>query len=834
MLPGIHRFARKISFRKNGDPLLPETLAEAHVRDPLIPALVSREYPVAPAVALTADSRLRDRFLLGTTMPHRIIVLSDGTGNSAAKVWRTNVWRVFDFLDLTGSDQTAKYDDGVGSSSFKPLALLGGAFGWGLKRNVIDLYKFICRNYRQASAELPTGSQIFAFGFSRGAFTVRILIGLMLQQGLVPYQSEADLDMRAKGAYRAFRAERFHSVLRVEWLFRKFRDSLISLLDRIAGQKPYTKSDNLVIPSIEFVGLWDTVAAYGLPIDEMTRGFSRWIWPLELPTRTLDPRVNRACHALALDDERTTFHPVLWNEKGEKPPTPDREGKVWLKDERISQVWFVGAHSNVGGGYPDDALAYIPLYWMMEEARARGLRFKVPPADPDAFRRAASARDIDGRQYDSRSGVAGYYRYGPRKIADLYHVRFSHQEGDYVDIEMPKIHETALLRLRSGGNAYAPLGMPARYAVAMSNGQILQGAANPYETPAEADARAVEQEKIWNLVWLRRIVYFATLAASFHLGAFWLFHELKPEREFQSPIRLVSEFVRLVESFLPRQVVHWWTDYYAANPVSFAVGLIAVAGFIWLGSRLGAQIADSMRVIWNARLKVTTIGKSPLHRAVYAFRTSTPYQLMLDTARRHVLPFLSAVFLVWLGLGTLSHFLFNVADSAGAFCQETDASQQQTIEKKGDTSKELQFSTRALCFATGVVVEPGQKYSLTITMPSPWQNGANPLGYWTSEAPDWQGRVAGYVTDPLRRVFFRPWFRLLARIGSTGVAEDFLDPILLRGKPMTTYWAETKKTDRGGELFLYVNGPVLPLPWIADAFYRRHSGEARIVIERES
>ena len=85
-----------------------------------------------------------------------------------------------------------------------------------------------------------------------------------------------------------------------------------------------------------------------------------------------------------------------------------------------------------------------------------------------------------------------------------------------------------------------------------------------------------------------------------------------------------------------------------------------------------------------------------------------------------------------------------------------------------------------------------------------------------------------------RRVFFRPRFRLLARIGSKGVAEDFLDPVVIRGKPVTTYWAEIKKTDRGGELFLYVNGPVLPLPWIADFPYRRHSGDAQIVIERES
>jgi hypothetical protein len=547
-------------------------------------------------------------------------------------------------------------------------------------------------------------------------------------------------------------------------------------------------------------------------------------------------RQHRECAAddPALDDERTTFHPVLWNEKGEKPPTLDKDGKVWVRDERISQVWFVGSHSNVGGGYPDDALAYIPLYWVMDEARARGLRFKVAPADPDAFRRAASARDKDGRQYDSRAGIAGYYRYGPRKITDLCHMHVSDQEGDSVDIDMPKIHETALLRLRSGGNAYAPIGIPAKYAVTMSDGEIVHGVKNTYEPPDEAAARAVEQEKIWNLVWLRRIVYFATVLASFHLGAFWLFHDADPEREFKSPIRLVSEFVRLVESFLPRQVVHWWTDYYAANPIWFAVGIIAVAGFIWLGSRLGAQITDSMRLIWNADLKAATIEKSTLHRSIYAFRTSTPYQLALDTARRHVLPFLSAVFLVWLGLGVLSHFFFNVADSAGAFCHETDPAQRTVLKKKGDTSKELTFSTRALCFATGVEVEPGQKYSLTITMPSPWQDGTNPIGYWTSQAPNWEGKVAGHVTDPLRRVFFRPWFRLLARIGSKGVAEDFLDPILLRDKPVTTYWAETKKTDRDGELFLYVNGPVLPLPWIADVFYRGHRGEARIVVERES
>ena len=110
-------------------------------------------------------------------MAQNIILLSDGTGNAASSIWHTNVWRTFKSIDLTGADQIACYDDGVGTSSFKPLAILGGAFGWGLKRNVLQLYKFLCRNYQAES-------KIFAFGFSRGAFTIRVLVGLLTQEGL--------------------------------------------------------------------------------------------------------------------------------------------------------------------------------------------------------------------------------------------------------------------------------------------------------------------------------------------------------------------------------------------------------------------------------------------------------------------------------------------------------------------------------------------------------------------------------------------------------------------------------------------------------------------------
>ncbi len=210
-------------------------------------------------------------------MAKRIIVLSDGTGNSAAQVWRTNVWRTFEAIDLTGSDQVAFYDDGVGTSSFKPLAILGGVFGYGLKRNVLELYKFLCRNYKSGADYGPDepGDAIYGFGFSRGAFTIRVLTGLVLDQGLAKASTEAELDDLALEAYRNYRTRHFKTKTGIERPFRLLRDFLLR-------RKPTgTISEARLSPTIAFLGLWDTVAAYGLPVDEMTRGVSRYLWPLD-------------------------------------------------------------------------------------------------------------------------------------------------------------------------------------------------------------------------------------------------------------------------------------------------------------------------------------------------------------------------------------------------------------------------------------------------------------------------------------------------------------------------------------------------------------------------
>ena len=138
-----------------------------------------------------------------TAQGKSIFLFADGTGNSSAKLFKTNVWRMYEAIDF-GLDSRGKYaqigyyDNGVGTSNFKPLALLGGIFGIGLKANVLRLYTFLCRNYQPHD-------RIYAFGFSRGAFTIRMLVGLVATQGILKPDTDAELSYQVQDAYRHFR-----------------------------------------------------------------------------------------------------------------------------------------------------------------------------------------------------------------------------------------------------------------------------------------------------------------------------------------------------------------------------------------------------------------------------------------------------------------------------------------------------------------------------------------------------------------------------------------------------------------------------------------------------
>ena len=301
-------------------------------------------------------------------MAKTLIVLSDGTGNSAAKLFKTNVWKLYEALDLTpSSDQIALYDDGVGTSRFKPWALLTGAFGFGLKRNVIRMYVFLSRHFHnetEAQKTLPEGKrqppELYGFGFSRGAFAIRVVAGLVLRQGLVPLASEAEMRRMAVLSYREYRKQCFHTKFGIEKPFRALRDAVVRCIDWAKSRPDYQTSQNTTKDvRFRFLGVWDTVAAYGMPVEELRYAIDKLIFPLRFTSSNLLDKVDCARHALSIDDERSSFAPLLWD---------------YENGERLKQVWFAGVHANVGGGYPDDSQSSLPLVWIAAEAAGQGLR----------------------------------------------------------------------------------------------------------------------------------------------------------------------------------------------------------------------------------------------------------------------------------------------------------------------------------------------------------------------------------------------------------------------------------------------------------------------------
>jgi hypothetical protein len=617
-------------------------------------------------------------------MPKNIVLLSDGTGNSAAKLFKTNVWRIYDCLDLRNPDeQVACYDDGVGTSTFAPLALLGGAMGFGLKRNVLRLYRFLCEQYEP-------GDRIFAFGFSRGAFTIRTLLGLIACQGIIrvrankyvtPAEAAAarslgararaiarpdeptthvvtdapalatatrttmsggELTRLSKRAYQAFRENNFDQAMPIVWVARALRDGYINFRDR--GQSRYDPEKNYQVTKggITFVGLWDTVDAYGLPVDELTQGVNKWIWPLSFAELKLSDRVGKACHAVAMDDERHTFHPVLWDEADEP------QDAAHLDEERVSQVWFAGVHTNVGGGYPNDALSAVSLEWIATEAAKREIRFLG-----EQLRHAIDKRDPLGKMYDSRRGLGAYYRYNPRKILHLTNGQV-HEQGfgggtwptpaPTVTIKRPKIHESVVTRIKSAPDFYAPIGLPEHYAVVKADdGRILTGpeyaSTYGFETPDKSAARTRAQEAAWNYVWWRRIAYFAAVIIS--LGIV-----LRPMRdgavardaiaEPSAPSRLIT----FVGSFLPDMAAPWM-NYYAAYPSELAVGLGALGLMLLWGRALRARIGACMHQIW--RFAIAPVRQADLQLPqpwglLYRARQHPYYHASFAVFKRKLLP----------------------------------------------------------------------------------------------------------------------------------------------------------------------------------------------------
>ncbi len=360
-------------------------------------------------------------------MAKNIVICSDGTGNSAVKDRGTNVFRIFESIDLNGhrlnpklDPQVPIYDDGVGTEDFRPLKIFAGVTGWGLSRNVKQIYKELCRIY-------DPGDRIFLFGFSRGAFTVRTLAGFILKCGIIDAQKQPTakaFDGCVNRAYKAYRG--------------CYRTVLMRLL---RGEATDTATEEFKVrfcygqqTRIHFIGVWDTVDAVGLPF-HVSDLINALIYRFKFPNQRLSEQVDHAYHALAVDDDRHSFHPLLWDQRASNP------GRL----QKIEQVWFAGAHANVGGGYPKQGLSLTAMHWLMTKAQNAGLRFI-----PDEYKYYRDHANVDDKLYDPRAGVGVFYRWKPRDIAQL-----CRENG-----VTPAIHLSVMERIAHGTEDYSPGNLP--------------------------------------------------------------------------------------------------------------------------------------------------------------------------------------------------------------------------------------------------------------------------------------------------------------------------------------------------------------------------------------
>ena len=270
----------------------------------------------------------------------RLVVCCDGTWNKPDNEAITNVEKLARTVQsdpnaTAGAYQLVYYVSGVGAGSYTVDRLLGGAFGFGLFHNVIACYRFLAQNYEP-------GDEIFIIGFSRGAYTARSVAGMLGRVGLLTKVSLVEERLPAA----------VHMYQRIDMPEGAFGESVDEF-----------KHDHCHPATVTFLGVFDTVGALGVPgLKRLTPRFH---------DVQLSGQVLRARHALAVDETRLKFAPTFW-EAAEDPPGAPTE------DERVKQVWFEGAHSDVGGGYRETGLSDTSLLWMAREAHDAGLVFDVP------------------------------------------------------------------------------------------------------------------------------------------------------------------------------------------------------------------------------------------------------------------------------------------------------------------------------------------------------------------------------------------------------------------------------------------------------------------------
>jgi len=366
-----------------------------------------------------------------------IIICSDGTGNSDTGT-PSNVRRLFDLLIQKSPTQVALYDPGVGTEPrqagtgrlrYTADHLRSLWFGTGVEENLIQLYAWLVEKYQP-------GDRVFLFGFSRGAFTVRALAGLLHVCGVV--RPERSLVTRAVMLYRTSES-RIKAARRQRGLPAKFgRDETTDHASFDADARDFKVQFGQSC-TVDLLGIWDTVKAYG------------WLWPRSFPALRHNASVTAVRHAVSLDERRAVFKMTSWGD--------------W--NSRVREVWFAGDHSDVGGGHQrgNSALADAALRWMLGEATDAGLLLN-PDKQAEITRIEERGREAATATPNNLFWRGGFCAdslprveldnavYPPRRSGRVFWFDGRRKPGDHAAAATVLIHESVQRRYVSADGKY--------------------------------------------------------------------------------------------------------------------------------------------------------------------------------------------------------------------------------------------------------------------------------------------------------------------------------------------------------------------------------------------
>ncbi|MBF0610145.1 MAG: DUF2235 domain-containing protein [Magnetococcales bacterium] len=550
-------------------------------------------------------------------MAKNIVVCSDGTGNKGGYGADSNVFKIYQSLDLTEDakiEQVAMYDHGVGTSSNPIWRTLGGAMGLGFKQNVMDGYDFLCRHYQ-------AGDKIFLFGFSRGAATVRALACMVQVCGLIKFSEcnqENEYNYLLKKAWLHYQyviagsigkffmfiydhASYYTSILKQKIFGNQQQPNTYIVSDYILPINKCHQFDSTNDNKIHFLGIWDTVSALGFP-EKMGQGmgviFNVLNWLLKIlgiinHKYQADYAVRQVYHALALDDNRVAFLPKVWQE-------------TTSQGVQVHQVWFAGAHSNVGGGYPRAGMSNVALAWMMKHASTNGLCLA-----PKTLQEVKAKANVDDLLYNPRDGLAALFRYTARDVAKLCHDLDRNKERK-VELGNVCIHHTVFKRMQdeikrksSDLVGYAPAFLPARFKEVDKDG-------NPFEKEVSSTTTYQKlRTSILNVEDWRKTIFFLFGWLLGFLGIFsWSFWQNPPlDFSMLSPDGkgTLHHVAEIIGYFFPA-MFHDLLRYIIADKPEWITGIAVLTGLLYISNKVltnkAANLALNMRSLYLNRVDV--------------------------------------------------------------------------------------------------------------------------------------------------------------------------------------------------------------------------------------